>query len=182
MIGRIWNKICHVYRQNFWSLEKQARHAGVKMGEANFIASHFWSTEPYLICVGSDCQITKGVKFFTHGGGGAVRKQYPTFDTFGKVTIGDYVYIGNDALIMPGVTIGDNVLVAAGSVVTKSVPSNVVVGGNPAKILCTISEYLTRNIQYNTESKGMSLQKKRELLLSLSEDKFIQKPCMKMKL
>lgn len=60
------------------------------------------------------------------GGGGAVRSKYPKFDTFGKVVIGDWVYIGTNALIMPGVTIGNNVLVAAGSVVTKSVPPGVV--------------------------------------------------------
>ena len=57
----------------------------------------------------------------TYGGGGAVRVQLPDFDCFGKVTIGDYVYIGKRALIMPGVTLGNHV-VAAGSVVTKSVP------------------------------------------------------------
>ena len=56
---------------------------------------------------------------------------------------------------MPGVTIGDNVLVAAGSVVTKSVPSNVVVGGNPAKYICSVDEYISRNMRYNTNSKGM---------------------------
>ncbi|MCA6046142.1 hypothetical protein KQP74_01455 [Bacteroides thetaiotaomicron] len=51
-----------------------------------------------------------------------MRVQLPDFDCFGKVTIGDYVYIGKRALIMPGVTLGNHVLVAAGSVVTKSVP------------------------------------------------------------
>ena len=49
------------------------------------------------------------------------------------VTIGENVWIGANALILPGVTIGDNAVVAAGSVVTKYVPENTVVGGNPAK-------------------------------------------------
>ncbi|WP_454191535.1 sugar O-acetyltransferase [Paenibacillus sp. Marseille-Q7038] len=51
------------------------------------------------------------------------------------VTIGDKVWIGGRAVINPGVTIGNNVVVASGSVVTKDVPDNVVVGGNPARIL-----------------------------------------------
>lgn len=68
-------------------------------------------------------------------GGNVVRCQIPDFDIFGKITIGDWVYIGNNSLIMPGVTIDNNVLVASGSVVTKSVPAGVVVAGNPARII-----------------------------------------------
>lgn len=51
------------------------------------------------------------------------------------VTIGKNVWIGGKAVICPGVTIGDNSVIGAGSVVVKDVPSNVVVGGNPAKII-----------------------------------------------
>jgi len=51
------------------------------------------------------------------------------------VTISDYVWIGFNSIILPGVTIGEGSIVAAGSVVTKNVPSYCVVGGNPAKVL-----------------------------------------------
>lgn len=129
--------------------------------------------------MGSNCQITNGVKIFTHGGAGAVRKFYPKFDTFGKVSIGDYVYLGNNVLIMPGVTIGNNVLVAAGSVVTKSIPDNVVVGGNPAKFICTLDSYIKRNLQYNTDTKGVSQKKKKELLMTLPDCSFITKGQMR---
>lgn len=55
---------------------------------------------------------------------------------FGKsVTIGNNVWIGGRAIINPGVTIGDNTVIASGAVVTKDVPENVVVGGNPAKVI-----------------------------------------------
>ena len=55
---------------------------------------------------------------------------------YGKpVAIGNNAWIGGRAIINPGVTIGDNVVVASGSVVTKDVPDNVVVGGNPARIM-----------------------------------------------
>lgn len=51
------------------------------------------------------------------------------------VTIGDNVWIGGGVTILPGVTIGDNVVIGAGAVVTKDIPSNVVAGGNPAKVI-----------------------------------------------
>ena len=54
------------------------------------------------------------------------------------VTVGNNVWIGGNVTILPGVTIGDNVTIGAGSVVTKSFPSNIVIGGNPAKIIKTI--------------------------------------------
>ena len=83
-------------------------------------------------------------------------------------------------MIMAGVSVGDNVLIAAGSVVTKSVPSNVVVGGNPAKILCPLEVFIERNMKYNTNSKGLSYEEKKKLLLSISEDMFIKKKLMEM--
>lgn len=109
------------------------------------------------------------------GGGNVLRRQIPDFDCFGKIVIEDWAYIGSQSLIMPGVTIGEGALVAAGSVVTKSVAPRTVVGGNPAKFICTIDEYLERNKKYNTKSKGMGSAKKKKYLMSLSEELFIKK-------
>ncbi len=165
-------------RKKMTPLDVQARKAGVKIGVENWVSSYFWSTEPWLITVGDHCQITAGVKMVTHGGGHVLRDKDPDFDTFGKVTVGSWCYLGTNALIMPGVTIGDNVLVAAGSVVTKSVPSGMVVGGNPARILCSIEEYQLRNEKYNLKTKGLAQDKKREMHETLPEDKFIVKGYM----
>lgn len=171
-------KFCRRILLQLLPIEKQARIAGVKMGHNNYIASHFWSSEGYLIEIGSCCQITTGVKFLTHGGGHILRDHIPDYDSFGKIKIGDYVYIGANSLIMPGVTIGNNVLIAAGSVVTKSVRPRSVVAGNPANIICTIDEYKDKNLQYNTHSKGMSNKDKKKLLLSADESVFIKKKYM----
>lgn len=154
--------------------EQYAKSIGVNIGSNNLIGKNHWSSEPYLITVGSHCQLTN-CKIFTHGGGNVVRSKYPNFDCFGKVIIGDWVYIGTNALIMPGVTIGDNVLVAAGSVVTKSVPSGMVVAGNPARVVCTIDEYYDRNKKFDIRTKQFSSKKKKEILMNLSDDNFIRK-------
>jgi len=76
---------------------------------------------------------------------------------------------------MPGVTIGEGALVAAGSIVTKSVAPHTVVGGNPAKYICTTEEFYERNKQYNVKTKGLGGEEKKKRLLSLSDDMFIKK-------
>lgn len=171
----IIRKIIHLYQRHFLSFEQQARKAGVRMGKDNQFLSNFWSSEPYLIEIGDNCQITAGVKIFTHGGAKVARVIEPNFDCFGKVKIGSNVYIGTNSLIMPGVTVGDNVLIAAGSVVTNSVPSNVVIGGNPAHIICTFDDYYQKNKRYNVDTKQLTPSEKREVLLSFEDYKFIRK-------
>lgn len=180
MILRIYLKIkriCLQIQKKFYSPEKWAKHIGVKVGANNFYGDdkEHWGSEPYLITIGSNCDITNGVKIFTHGGGRAVRSVDPSFDCFGKVSIGDYVYIGTNALIMPGVSIGNNVLIAAGSVVTKSIPANVVVGGNPASVICSIEEFYERNKPFNLGTKHLSASEKKKVLLAIDEQKFIKK-------
>lgn len=65
--------------------------------------------------------------------------------TYGKITIGDYVFIGPRVIIMPGVTIGTGAVIAGGAVVTKDVPDFAIVGGVPAK---EIGERKNKNPNY----------------------------------
>lgn len=76
---------------------------------------------------------------------------------------------------MPGVTIGEGALVAAGSVVTKSVPSGMIVGGNPAHIICSVDEYLKKNLKYNTHTKGITGKKKKKFLIGMPNELFLKK-------
>ena len=167
---KIWVNILKLY----YTPEQWARYLGVNIGQDNLLSKDAWGGEPYLITIGSHCQLTNS-KFFTHGGAQVVRHLDPKFDCFGKIVIGDYVYIGTNSLIMPGVTLGDHTLVAAGSVVTKSFPGGLVLAGNPARIVCTIEEYYERNKKYNIGTKGLSNKQKETILKGLQDSKFIKK-------
>ena len=171
----IFKRIINFYWEHIASCEDYAKHKGASIGKNCLIATRNWPSESYLVRIGSHVYITKGVTIQTHGGAQCVRKEHPDFDVFGKVVIEDWVYIGMHSQIMPGVTIGEGALVAAGSIVTKSVAPHTVVGGNPAKFICTTEEYYERNKQYNVGSKGLDRLQKKRLLLSLPDDKFIKK-------
>lgn len=169
------SRIILFYWKYITSPQRYARHIGVKIGTNCFIDTRNWSSEPYLITIGNNCQVTHCVSIHTHGGGQCVRDQYPEWDCFGKVVIEDWAYIGAYSQIMPGVTIGHHSLVAAGSVVTKSVPPHTVVGGNPARVLCTTQEFIERNRKYNINSKNWPDEKKDSYLLSMDDSLFIKK-------
>lgn len=151
-----------------------ARALGVSVGEGCSLFNVVYGSEPWLIRIGNGVQITDGVRLLTHGGGWTIRKLVPRFDSFGEVLIEDGVYIGNSAIILAGVTIGEGSLVAAGSVVTKSVPPKVVVAGNPAKIVCSIDEYVERNLKYNLATVGLATEKRMATILK-GRDKWIRK-------
>lgn len=159
-----------------YSPEKHARMIGVNLGQDCLVyRSIEWSSEPYLITIGNHVQLARGVAIHTHGGGNVIRRQIADFDSFGKVIIKDWAYVGAHAQIMPGVVIGEGALVAAGSIVTKSVPDGMVVGGNPAKVICSVDDYLERNIKYNLKTNGKAAKVKKQYLLSLNDDAFMSK-------
>jgi maltose O-acetyltransferase len=93
------------------------------------------------IRVGDNCFIAPGVHIYTATHPLNPLERIAGLEYGKPVTIGHNVWIGGKSVINPGVHIGDNVVVASGSVVTKDVPNSVVVGGNPAKIIKQIEVY-----------------------------------------
>ena len=75
-----------------------ARHIGVFVGENSFIATRKWSSEPYLITIGNNVQITSGVAIHTHGGGNSVRSRIPDSSECIRLL---YIYSGQDFLPLP---------------------------------------------------------------------------------
>lgn len=87
------------------------------------------------IRIGENCMMGPGVHLYTatHPLQAAERIQGAEYAK--PIRIGRNAWFGGGSMVNPGVTIGDNVVIASGAVVTKNVPDNVVVGGNPARII-----------------------------------------------
>lgn len=109
--------------------------ANIEVGE-NFYANYgVCILDVCKVKIGDNCLIAPQVGIYTacHPLEKDLRR---TGLEFGKpITIGDDCWIGGHATINPGVTLGDNVVVGSGAVVTKSFPSNVVIAGNPARVI-----------------------------------------------
>ena len=126
--------------EDYTSIES-LRKRGVKIGEnVDIIDSMIDWNFGFLCSIGNNVTLT-GVRILTHD---ASTKKLLGYSKIGKVKIGDNVFIGKGSIILPNVKIGNNVIVGAGTVIAKDVPDNVVVAGNPWKILCTFEEYLSR--------------------------------------
>ena len=130
------------------SKEKYLNYVGLNHGKDIHIygkPQKMFGTEPWCITLGNHVYITDGVRFITHDGGTLLfRHLVPDLEITKPITVGDYVYIGAGSIIMPGVKIGNQCIIAAGSVVTKDVLDNSVVGGAPAKFIKTTEEYFEK--------------------------------------
>jgi len=105
--------------------------------------SGMFSTEPWLITIGNNVYITAGCQFITHDGGSLIlRKEVPYLELTAPINVGNDVYFGLKATILPGVTIGNRVIIGAGAVVTKDIPDNSVAVGVPARVVKMVDEYL----------------------------------------
>ncbi len=119
-----------------------------EMGENVFFQPRFIPSDPKLIKIHNNVIITSNVTFVTHDVFDlGINYMYPDkkVPTLMKpIEIMDNVFIGCNSTILGGITIGNNVVVAAGSVVTKDVPPNSVVAGNPAKVIESFDDYINK--------------------------------------
>ena len=119
-----------------------------KKGKNTVILSPFQCDYGYNIVIldgakvriGNNAFIAPNVGIYTAGHPFDVKQRNEGLEYAFPVTIGDNVWIGAQACILPGVTIGDNTVIAGGSVVTKDIPANVIAAGNPCRVIREITE------------------------------------------
>lgn len=100
--------------------------------------------------IGDNCQMAPNVSIYTAGHPVHPAARNTLYEYGIEVTIGDNVWIGGNTVILPGVHIGSNTVIGAGSVVTKDIPDWVIAGGNPCKVIRKITE---EDIKYYYKDK-----------------------------
>lgn len=116
-----------------------------KMGDNCSIMDRSVPLYSNLIALGDNVHIASNVSFITHDITQVVLNNIEGKDIYqeriGCINIGNNVFIGSFTRILFGVSIGDNVIIGAGSIVTKDIPANSVAVGVPAKVVGTFSDY-----------------------------------------
>lgn len=128
---------------------------GLKVGK-NFSRGGGCFIDPshcFLITIGNNVTLSINVVILSHD---ASTAKLIGYTKIGKVILEDNVFIGANCTILPNVTIGKNSIVGSGSVVTKDIPKNSVVAGNPAKVICTIDDFKLKHDSQIKESKKFS--------------------------
>lgn len=135
-----------------WLKKKQVFY---HMGDNCYYHTRDIPAEPYLLSMHNNVRIAANVRFITHDTISLVIDGIPKYHKkhgrmkyyIGNIEIFDNVMIGANSTILYNVKIGPNAIVAAGSVVTKDVPAGTVVGGNPARVICSFEDFVNR--RYN---------------------------------
>ena len=133
------------------------------------------ASAPFLIEIGDNVALSTDVTILAHD---ASLKRHIGILKLGKVIIGNNVFVGAKSLILPNVTIGSNVIIGAGSVITHDIPNNVVVAGNPARVIRTTDEYIDKfkkkiysgNLLNRSYSPLQLDDKKKEIIKCLCEN------------
>lgn len=125
------------------------------VGENFFFQPRIIPDEPKLISFGDNVVVASDVTFVTHDVIDKVLNKMNYGTTFNyncaPIQIENNVFIGCNTTILPNVKIGNNVIIAAGSLVNKNVPDNSIIGGNPAKVIGTFDEYVKAREKINNE-------------------------------
>lgn len=133
------------------------------VGEPNF------GSEPYLISIGDDTTVSFDVAFVTHDAATRVIRHLPGENPetviYGPIKIGKNCFIGCRSVILPNVTVGDNVIIGAGSIVNQDIPSNTVAAGVPCKVICTLEEYMEKHREDFLYMVSLPPLKKKEYLM-----------------
>ncbi len=124
---------------------------------------------PFLIRIGDNCSICEEVHLLAHDA--TAYKFVGGHTRLGKVEIKDNCFIGEKVIVLPGVTIGPNALVAAGSVVIRDVPPNSCVAGQPARVYYKFDQMIEQHKQRVMEGTVLDIAEVSGNLALLSKEK-----------
>ena len=126
------------------------RSLGMAIGKDVWLPSSTWIDSEYcfLISIGDHCGFGEECHILAHD---AQMDEFLDAARVGRVIVHDSCHIGARTVILPGVEIGPRTIVGANSVVSKSLPPETVCAGSPAKVICSLEEYLHKHRQHLTE-------------------------------
>ncbi|MEU6438798.1 maltose acetyltransferase domain-containing protein [Streptomyces sp. NPDC047046] len=110
----------------------------LRIGPRTFVNYGLTALDVADITIGADCQLGPHIQLLTPTHPLEPEPRREKWESARPITIGDNVWLGGGVLVLPGVTIGENSVVGAGSVVTKDIPPNTVAVGNPARVARTL--------------------------------------------
>ncbi len=146
-----------------------ARSLGVQVGEncrLYRVTLSTFGSEPYLITMGNRVTVGGGVQFATHDGAvWQFRDKYPNIDVFGPIVLEDNVFVGINSILLPGVRVGHDSIIGAGSVVTRSIPPKSVASGVPARVVESVEQYRQKVMARALHIRDLPAAEKRRVLM-----------------
>lgn len=119
----------------------ELRNRGAVIGDNCHIYGSIDNGHEFLVSMGNNVTLASGCRILAHDGS---TKKIVGYSRVGRVDIGDDVFIGANAIILPNVKIGSKVIIGAGCVVTKDIPNNSLAVGNPASVIGTYDDYVDK--------------------------------------
>ncbi|PPF56479.1 maltose acetyltransferase [Clavibacter michiganensis] len=111
----------------------------IRIGARTFVNFNLTALDVAAITIGEDCQIGPNVQLLTPTHPIDAQPRRDKLEAARPITIGDNVWLGGGVIVCPGVRIGDDSVIGAGSVVTRDIPAGVVAVGNPARVIREIA-------------------------------------------
>lgn len=156
-------------------LEKCVKE-GLRLGKnVDLVSMPNFGSEPYLISIGDNTTVSSDCAFVTHDAATRVIRNLPDGNPetgyFAPIKVGKNCFIGIRSTILAGVTIGDNTIIGACSLVNHDIPNNVVAAGNPCRVICTLDEYREKHKDDFMYMNSLPYEEKKRYLLNLFQNR-----------
>jgi maltose O-acetyltransferase len=140
-VSRIRGRLETARKIRWW---KNLRKTGMHLGKGVNLPFSTWidSSHCFLISIGDNCGFGEHCIILAHD---AMPNEFLDASRLGRVVIHESCHFGAGTVILPGVEIGPRSIVGANSVVSRNIPPGTVAAGNPAKVICTLDEYLEKH-------------------------------------